>query len=533
METLELHEFKDNFSRFVVSRTSETTHYHFEHTSDQFKEASQEWLKSPEVNATAEKLTRLVNQGVLPYLRPQHWKDACSVGADNLGYTLGMILDMGILVPSSIPRTIFGGKRAFPTYNLSPDGEKACSTILYSLYHVHPDMQFAPLLPPLTALFLHFMDESDCYTCMHALVNSRRSILDQSRWDYEVMAQTFQDSLKLYSKASFQQITKAYTVQTGKTYNKNEIILRDWLIWMFHHIDFWTLVCVVDSFLVQGPYVLIRLGLIVFSKFANFIEKEGQMSGKCDLEDLFKSFAQQMPLRGCELLQTAFKIRRFSRKQLEQRKQSSITSLKEVGILPVQSWDPVPLRELTLFAVTGTDLLSQEMWELLCSWLPVRVRIKRPFCLFTTNDAGYSIKTLYINCEGHDETILLIETCAGEIIGVFASMSWSERKSGQKSLSYFGTGETFVFRLSPNPQRYFWSGLRKHRSDSKTRDLFMAGDDKCLMVGGSGCDHAIWLDDELKRGQSGPTETFGNVQLTEDKDFVCNRVEVLGFATEN
>lgn len=93
METLELHEFKDNFSRFVVSRTSETTHY--EHTSGEFKEASQEWLKSPEVNATAEKLTRLVNQGVLPYLRPQHWKDACSVGADNLEYTLRMILDMG------------------------------------------------------------------------------------------------------------------------------------------------------------------------------------------------------------------------------------------------------------------------------------------------------------------------------------------------------------------------------------------------------------------------------------------------------
>ncbi|CAH3014483.1 unnamed protein product [Porites evermanni] len=55
-----------------------------------------------------------------------------------------------------------------------------------------------------------------------------------------------------------------------------------------------------------------------------------------------------------------------------------------------------------------------EVWELLCSWLPVRVRIKRPFCLFTTNDAGYSIKTLYINCEGHVQTILLIETSSGE-----------------------------------------------------------------------------------------------------------------------
>lgn len=60
-------------------------------------------------------------------------------------------------------------------------------------------------------------------------------------------------------------------------------------------------------------------------------------------------------------LQTAFKIQRFSRKQLEQIKKSSITSLKKVGILPVQSWDPVPQRELTLFAVIGTDLLSQKM----------------------------------------------------------------------------------------------------------------------------------------------------------------------------
>ena len=89
METLELHERKDNFSRFVVSTTSQTTHYHFKYTSDEFKEAL-------EVNATSEKLIKLVNQGVLPYLRLQHWKDACSVGApDNLEYTLGMLLDKG------------------------------------------------------------------------------------------------------------------------------------------------------------------------------------------------------------------------------------------------------------------------------------------------------------------------------------------------------------------------------------------------------------------------------------------------------
>lgn len=34
-------------------------------------------------------------------------------------------------------------------------------------------------------------------------------------------------------------------------------------------------VYIVDSFLVQGPKVLVRVGLIVFSQFAKFIEKEG------------------------------------------------------------------------------------------------------------------------------------------------------------------------------------------------------------------------------------------------------------------
>lgn len=61
-------------------------------------------------------------------------------------------------------------------------------------------------------------------------------------------------------------------------------------------------------------------------------------------------------------------------------------------------------------------------------------------------------------------------------------MSWSERNSGPKTLTYFGTGESFVFRLSPKPIRYLWSGLLE--DGSKTTDLFMAGDDKSLMVGG-------------------------------------------------
>lgn len=69
-----------------------------------------------------------------------------------------------------------------------------------------------------------------------------------------------------------------------------------------------------------------------------------------------------------------------------------------------------------------------------------------------------------------------------QIFGGFVTTSWDERNTGHKTLTYFGTGESFVFRLSPRPVKYAWTGLQKKGLGST--DLFMAGDDKSLMIGG-------------------------------------------------
>ncbi|KAJ7385508.1 hypothetical protein OS493_015079 [Desmophyllum pertusum] len=515
------------------SRTSFTKLYSpkAKYSEDEFKEALQRWIEYPEQEETM-KLKKLVRQGVQPKLRSELWNDS-SGGADIVfnspHYYEEMIDDMGIQVPSSIPSTIFSGNRNVPMYLLSPDGETTCFKILYILSHMHPDIQYAPLIPPLTSIFLHFMDENLCYTCLSALVNSRRSMLDQSQRAYAVMAKTFQDSLKSYFMLSYKQIKEFIQMAKGEQIPKNTTLVPDWLIWMFHYIDFWTLVYIIDSFLVQGPKVLVRVGLIVFSQFAKFIEQEVSVSENVNLEDLFKQFAAAMPLRGYKLLQTAFRIRGLSRKRLERLKSKNVTLL-ENGLLdvPEQTWES--LQPLTVFAVKGSNILSLQEWELLSSWLPDRLRIKKPVCLFTTDADGYSIRTLYNKCEGDDETILLVKSSVGEIFGALVTSSWGERNSGRRTLTYFGTGESFVFRLSPRPVKYSWTGL--HKEGLGTKDLFMAGDDKSLMVGGGG-ENAIWLDNELYRGRSGASETFGNEQLTESPDFLCTRVEVLGFVTES
>lgn len=516
------------------SRSSVTSLYYHraKYSGEEFKNTLQKWIEYPEREETM-KLKKLVRQGVLPQLRSELWKDA-SGGADIIlnapCYYEEMIDDMGIQVPSNIPSTIFSGKRDVPAYLLSPGGEKICSKVLYILSHMHPDIHFAPLVPPLTSLFLHFMDENLCYACLSAVVNSRRSLLDQSQRAVAVMAKTFQDSFKSYFMPSYKQIKTFMQTTTKEQLPKNTILIPDWLSWMFHYLDFWTLVYIVDSFLVQGPKVLVRVGLIVFSQFAKFIEKEAELLEKQDIEDLFRHFAAHMTLRGYKLLQTAFRIRGLSRKQLEKLKSKNVTLL-ENGFLdvPEQTWES--LQPLTVFAVKGSNLLTLQQWELLCSWLPDRLRIKKPVCLFTTDTDGCSLRTLYNKCQNDDETVLLVKSSVGEIIGAFVSTSWSERNSGHKTLTYFGTGESFVFRLIPTPIRYLWTGLQEE--GPRSNDLFMAGDDKSLMIGGGAGDYAIWLDGELCRGHSGPSSTFGNQQLTETNDFLCNRVEVFGFVTES
>lgn len=510
-----------------ISTTVSLYYHRAKYTEEELKETLQRWVQNPEHEETV-KLKKLVRQGVLPTLRSDLWTDASGGGDIILNsprYYEEMIDDMGIQVPSNIPSTIFSGSRDFPPYILSSGGRKTCLKILYILSHMHPDVHYAPLIPPLASLFLHFMDEDLCYACLSALMNSRRSLLDQSQRAVALMAKTFQDALKSYSMSSYKVIKLFVQSSTGEQIPKNTVLIHDWLTWMFHYLDFWTLVFIVDSFLVQGPKVLVRVGLIVFSQFAKFIEKEAEGSENLNLEDLFKQFAAQMPLRGYRLLQTAFKIFGLSRKQLEKLKSKNMSLLKnEVGDINNTT------QPLSMFAVQGSNLLTKQEWELLWFWLPARLQIKKPVCVFTTNTDGCSIRTLYNKCQADDETVLLIKSSAGEIIGAFLNTNWGERDSGRKTLAYFGTGECFVFRLSPSPVKYPWTGLEK--KDHGNNDLFMAGDDKCLMVGGGGGNHAIWLDNELCRGRSGQCLTFGNEQLTETEDFLCTRVDVFGFVSE-
>ena len=79
-----------------------------------------------------------------------------------------------------------------------------------------------------------------------------------------------------------------------------------------------------------------------------------------------------------------------------------------------------------------------------------------------------------------------------QIFGAYCSADWSTRKNLHKELSYFGTGETFVFTLSPQRRRYPWVGVELGEKTPASAHMFMAASKQTLLIGGGLATYNDW-----------------------------------------
>eukprot|EP00282_Hemiselmis_andersenii_P007795 CAMPEP_0114112320 /NCGR_PEP_ID=MMETSP0043_2-20121206/2326_1 /TAXON_ID=464988 /ORGANISM="Hemiselmis andersenii, Strain CCMP644" /LENGTH=751 /DNA_ID=CAMNT_0001204415 /DNA_START=61 /DNA_END=2316 /DNA_ORIENTATION=- len=156
----------------------------------------------------------------------------------------------------------------------------------------------------------------------------------------------------------------------------------------------------------------------------------------------------------------------------------------------------------------GGVLLTDEEKTMIWSWLPYRHQVKTAQLIYSGEQHGYSLHSLYRMSEqavrprelkrGHETPcVLIIKTSHKEVLGCFTSTHWHRQDH------YYGNGECFVFRLRTRPQRFRWS---------KVNDMMMLGGARSLSIG-SGSEPAIWLDDELSYGMTAKCDTFSNPPL--------------------
>ncbi|XP_041418840.1 nuclear receptor coactivator 7 isoform X3 [Xenopus laevis] len=160
-------------------------------------------------------------------------------------------------------------------------------------------------------------------------------------------------------------------------------------------------------------------------------------------------------------------------------------------------------------------LLDDMQVEKLAHRLPARVQGYPWHLVYSTQEHGTSLKTLYRNLAPVDSPVLLVvKDMDNQVFGAYATHPF------RLSDHYYGTGETFLFTFCPDFKVYKWSGENSY---------FINGDISSLEIGGGGGRFGLWLDSDLYHGRSNACCTFNNNTLAKKEDFIVQDVEVWAF----
>ncbi|KAG8444265.1 hypothetical protein GDO86_009449 [Hymenochirus boettgeri] len=162
-----------------------------------------------------------------------------------------------------------------------------------------------------------------------------------------------------------------------------------------------------------------------------------------------------------------------------------------------------------------SKLLDGMLVEKLVHRLPARVQGYPWNLVYSTQDHGTSLKTLYRNLSSIDSPVLLVvKDMDNQVFGAYATHPF------RLSDHYYGTGETFLYTFCPDFKVFKWSGENSY---------FINGDISFLELGGGGGQFGLWLDSDLYHGRSNPCSTFNNDSLSKKEDFIVQDVEVWAF----
>lgn len=420
----------------------------------------------------------------------------------------------------------FGSPYDTGIFPLTKEGHECRDRILRVIAYSQPNITYCPLLAVTVSILLCFMGEEESFFVILGLFESEK--LEHSRPGVIAERNTLGDLT--YNKArtvwkALYQI--AYSVDPEASLNSLYPLFENWEAWIFQCIFFWALVRILDCYFVEGPKIFYRVGVSIVILFHKYVLKTSTKD-VVNLKEELRQFASHLPVSDTELLDTGFNIPNLSRSLIQKfYKRHVLLNLSRISSNPEQVVIPAPKPDKP-----SKIIASEEDWFNLWQWLPERFQICTPQKIFEAETHGYNLTRLYDVLDETEPFILLIKTAEKQAFGAYCSMSLSNRiKEGE--LHFFGTGETFLFSFCFSPPKKFpWVGL--HQSKGVT-DMFMAGNDSYLVVGGGDGGFGIYLDNELNNGSTAKCSTFNNLPLcpSEAGSFACTAVEVYGFSDED
>ncbi|XP_065649652.1 GTPase-activating protein skywalker isoform X3 [Hydra vulgaris] len=342
-------------------------------------------------------------------------------------------------------------KLATNSHFLTSAGCYSLCKILYVITNLNPNIVYCPMLEPIATVMLHFMNEEDTFACLTGILS--KNVLDETKSENTATDCTMQDLLKLMDKKIFNRLESFLSPCIKGT---KLVMFPSLKKMLFDRLSFANLVRVVDCFLIEGPKIFYRMGLYLLTLFHSYSLTFNQLMcfSPQDLVTTIVQFVQSLKIDPEVFVKDILKVKITSNQIAHLKslnmKMCKAHALEFPGVIFTHQIVALDIREVS-------DIVEPFQWQKLCEWLPDRIQIKKPHLIFSTSSDGYNLKTLYLKCEEEEQTLLIIKTTEEEVIGAYLSSSLINRNFGKKANYFFGTGETFVFKLLPFAICYHWN----------------------------------------------------------------------------
>lgn len=234
-----------------------------------------------------------------------------------------------------MPLPDFVDGNAVPQYCLKAESVASVHQIISCVAGQLPDISHCPALPAITSLLLHFSkDEAQCFEHVSRILACNepgKRLLDQTFLAYESSCMTFGDLANKYC-------VNAHKLIVASAQDVLEVY-SDWQRWVLGDLPFSHMVRVLDVYLVEGYKILFRIAIALLKFYRKHKagaqgdqNQQQQDSGKirADIQAFVKGIASTVSPD--KLLEKAFSIRLFSRKEITLLQLTNEKSLQQKGI---------------------------------------------------------------------------------------------------------------------------------------------------------------------------------------------------------
>lgn len=244
---------EDFYNRVMHSYENLSEQSQFEHSTTNFKQ----FFRSSHYHIAHPSRTSLwYNLLHQDHIRNQHkFQQAIERYPEDIRNMFGRRNDIIVRLPSCVD------SNHLPPYHLNRRGQHAVTRILSIFAYYHPDITWAPLLGPITALFLHYMTEINAYEALLILTSNDFKVITQTEIQYQSLTHAFCTLLRRHCRSTYEILSKQ---------SSQNSIFDDWLWIIFEYLPFNYLIPILDCLLIEDMKILIRIAMTLYHFFVKY-----------------------------------------------------------------------------------------------------------------------------------------------------------------------------------------------------------------------------------------------------------------------